>query len=199
MEWALGPWHQLFYSTALLPLAQTGAIVLPGSVQAAWITKPNLQVLLRDRITAGCKGYSGQVTWANLPPEVLSAETWSTMNLSGWVLKCSKDSGASSGVQPELPSCNMLLLSLLYSLAQRACLHHLCKCLRSNCRLQLGPSYTLCWTKHAQVPLSLCVGHMLLASISVASPVSSLSSWFGVSRAGHSSPGAASLLSGREA
>lgn len=146
---------------------------------------------------AGCKGYSGQVTWANLPPEMLSEETWSTMNLSSWVLKCSKDGGASSGVQPELPSCNMLSLSLLHSLARRAWLHHLCKCLRSNCRLQVGPSYTLCWTKHAQVPLTLCKGHVL--SISVASPVSSPSSRFGVPRAGHSTPGAVSLVSGRGA
>lgn len=60
MALTLGPWDQLLYSAALLPLAQTGAKVFPGSVQAAWITKPSLHVLLR--ISAGyCKGSSGQV------------------------------------------------------------------------------------------------------------------------------------------
>ncbi|XP_028943150.1 NACHT and WD repeat domain-containing protein 2 [Antrostomus carolinensis] len=35
------------------------AKVYPGTLRGVWMTKPNLQVLLRDRIAAGCKGDSG--------------------------------------------------------------------------------------------------------------------------------------------
>lgn len=57
------------------------------------------------------------------------------------------------------PSCNTLLLPLLYclTLPQRAWHSHLFKCLRSSCRLRLGPPYALCQTKQAQIPQSSLV------------------------------------------
>lgn len=64
------------------------------------------------------------------------------------------------------PSCYILSLPLLYclTLPQRAWLHPLCNCHRSGCRLQLGPPYSLCRTKQAQISQSPLLGHVLLAS-----------------------------------
>lgn len=177
MEWTLGPWHQLFYSMVLLKTAHAEAEVFPGTIHGAWMTKPNLQVLLGGRISAICKGHSGGLwryppSWSAANSNLVNyefVESWRALRTEKLLLVSNLN----------FPSCNVLSLPLFYwlTLPERPRFHHLYKCLRSSCRLRLGPPDTLHQKKQAQIPQSA------LAS----DRVSSLSR-SGVPRAGRSTP-----------
>lgn len=138
MEWTLGPWHKLFYSTVLLQMAHAKAKVFRALYMGpGWPSQTCRFFWETESVPFGRGTHSGAL-WGYSP-------SWSAANsnsvsyefVDSWRAPRTEELLLVSNLN--FPSWNVLSLPLLYwmTLPERAWLHNLYKCLRSSCRLRL--------------------------------------------------------------